>query len=98
MIIINKMQINDPVKKAFMDSMESEFKREFGYDLKTIMLFAGAVCDIRKQNNENIEQIKKERDKYKDRFEKLKDMICRWDFTDLECYLDDWEREDGIEK
>lgn len=95
---MNKMQINDPVKKAFMDSMESEFKREFGYDLKTIMFFAGAVCDIRKQNNENIEQIKKERDKYKDRYEKLKDMICRWDFTDLECYLDDWGREDSIEK
>lgn len=92
------MQINDPVKKAFMDSMESEFKREFGYDLKTIMLFAGAVCDIRKQSNENIEQLKKERDKYKDRYEKLKDMICRWDFTDLECYLDDWGREDSIEK
>lgn len=90
--------MDDSVKKAFMDSMESEFKREFGYDLKTIMLFAGAVCDIRKQNNENIEQIKKERDKYKDRFEKLKDMICRWDFTDLECYLDNWGREDIIEK
>lgn len=90
--------MDDSVKKAFMDAMESEFKREFGYDLKTIMLFAGAVCDIRKQNNENIEQIKKERDKYKDRFEKLKDMICRWNFTDLECCLDDWGMEDSIEK
>ena len=90
--------MDDSVKKAFMDAMESEFKREFGYDLKTIMLFAGAVCDIRKQNNENIEQLKKERDKYKDRFEKLKDMICRWNFTDLECCLDDWGMEDSIEK
>lgn len=98
MTIINKMQINDPVKKVFMDSMESEFKREFGYDLKTIMLFADAVCKVQNENKESIEQIKKERDKYKDRFEKLKDMICRWDFTDLECCLDDWGMEDSIEK
>lgn len=92
------MQINDPVKKAFMDSMESEFKREFGYDLKTIMLFADVVCKVQNENKESIEQIKKERDKYKNRFERLKDMICRRDFTDLEYYLDDCGKEDSIEK
>lgn len=93
-----KMQINDSVKRAFMDSMESEFKREFGYDLKTIMLFADAVCKVRNENKEDVEQLKKERDKYKDRFEELKDMIYRGYFGDLEYTFEEWEKEDKENK
>lgn len=86
--------MDDSVKKAFMDAMESEFKREFGYDLKTIMLFADAVCNVQKQNNENIEQLKKERDKYKDRYEILNEKIWLGHFGDLEDMINEWDEED----
>lgn len=91
--------MEDSVKRAFMETMDEEFVKEFGFNLKTVMLFADAVYKVKtfkeKELETELELVKKERDKYKERFDELKDRIqCGW-FTDLEYYFEIWEKEDA---
>lgn len=59
--------MDDAVKKAFMGTMNEQFVQEFGFDLKTMMLFADAISRVKtsreKQLEAELEQVKKERDK-----------------------------------
>lgn len=56
--------MDDAVKKAFMDTMNEQFVQEFGFDLKTMMLFADAISRVKtsreKQLEAELEQAKKD--------------------------------------
>lgn len=58
------------------------------------LTFQQKVEGIKSWYEDRIKYIKKDRDKYKDRCEELKDMIYRGHFGDLEYTLEEWEKED----
>lgn len=57
---VNKVE--EDVKKAFMESMDNELKKEFGFGIQTLMLFADAVYKVKtekeKQTEEKFERAK----------------------------------------
>lgn len=58
--------MEDAAKRAFMETMDEQFVKEFGFDLKTVMLFADAVYKVKtfkeKELEAELELVKKERD------------------------------------
>lgn len=57
----------EAAKEAFMGAMNERFVKEFGFDLKTIMLFADAISRVKtsreKQLEAELEKVRKDRDK-----------------------------------
>lgn len=47
--------MDDAVKKAFMDIMNEQFVREFGFDMKTMLLFADAISRAKTNREKQLE-------------------------------------------
>lgn len=74
--------MDDAVKKAFMGTMNEQFVQEFGFDLKTMMLFADAISRVKtsreKQLEAELEQAKK------DQYDAVRDrMMAEEKFNEL---------------
>lgn len=74
--------MDDAVKKAFMGTMNEQFVQEFGFDLKTMMLFADAISRVKtsreKRLEAELEQAKK------DQYDAVRDrMMAEEKFNEL---------------
>lgn len=74
--------MDDAVKKAFMGTMNEQFVQEFGFDLKTMMLFADAISRV-KTSRENQLEAELEQAK-KDQYDAVRDrMMAEEKFNEL---------------